>query len=182
MDDYITVTEDEIKESLRLFMREHHMLIEGAAAVAIASYLKIQQRFAGKNVVIVICGANIEPRRIEKKFCRGVPLSLSRFVGIPMRLPLDSRKGVNSVKIIALDEIQSALAILNALNLITEIEASFVAYSDEQAVVPPVGELLLEQGEVHIKYGYLRGDEYYVIKIASGFYNNPGLGLPQATV
>ena len=59
VDDYITVTEDEIKESLRLFMQTHHMMIEGAAAVAIASYLKMHKQFKGKNVVIIICGANI---------------------------------------------------------------------------------------------------------------------------
>jgi ornithine cyclodeaminase len=41
-----------------------------------------------------------------------------------------------------------------------------------------VGELLLEGGDVHIKYGYIKDDEYYVIKVASGFYNNPSLGLP----
>ncbi len=44
-------------------------------------------------------------------------------------------------------------------------------------MVPPVGELLLDKGEVHIKYGYLEQDEYYVIKIASGFYDNPKIGL-----
>jgi len=59
VDDYVTVTEDEIKASLRAFMQAHHMLIEGAAAVAIASYLKTGRRFAEQNVVIVICGANI---------------------------------------------------------------------------------------------------------------------------
>jgi threonine dehydratase len=59
VDDYVTVTEDEIADSLRLFIRTHHMMIEGAAAVAIASFLKINNRFADKNVVIVICGANI---------------------------------------------------------------------------------------------------------------------------
>jgi ornithine cyclodeaminase len=46
--------------------------------------------------------------------------------------------------------------------------------------VPPVGELLLEQGEVHIKYGAVMGDDYYVIKVASGFYENPTLGLPSS--
>jgi len=35
------------------------MLIEGATGVAIASYLKTENLFRGKNVVIVICGANI---------------------------------------------------------------------------------------------------------------------------
>ena len=32
-------------------------------------------------------------------------------------------------------------------------------------------------GDVHIKYGYITGDEYYVIKIASGFWNNEQLGI-----
>ena len=59
VDEYVAVTEDEIKEGLRLFIGTHHMLIEGAAAVAIASYLKTRERCVGKNVVIVICGANI---------------------------------------------------------------------------------------------------------------------------
>ena len=59
VDDYLTVTEEEIKASLRLFIGGQHMLIEGAAAVAIAAYLKSCQRFAGRNVVIVLCGANI---------------------------------------------------------------------------------------------------------------------------
>jgi ornithine cyclodeaminase len=32
-------------------------------------------------------------------------------------------------------------------------------------------------GDVHIKYGYIAGDDYYVIKIASGFYGNAAQGL-----
>lgn len=59
VDDYMTVTEDEIRESLRLFMQTHHMMIEGAAGVSVASYLKMKEQFKGMNVVIIICGANI---------------------------------------------------------------------------------------------------------------------------
>lgn len=46
-------------------------------------------------------------------------------------------------------------------------------------MVPPVGELIFDDppGDTHIKYGYIRNDAYYVIKIASGFYDNPKLGL-----
>ena len=76
-------------------------------------------------------------------------------------------------RIISRAEIDAALP---SLNLIEVIEAGFVAYSAEQSVVPPVGELLLPNGEVHIKYGYLKEDEYYVIKIASGFSGNAALG------
>ena len=78
-------------------------------------------------------------------------------------------------QIITLPEIRT---ILPALDLIAAIEAGFAAYSAGQAVVPPVGELLLEKGEVHIKYGYLRDSANYVIKIASGFYDNESFGLP----
>ena len=38
--------------------------------------------------------------------------------------------------------------------------------------------MILERGEVHIKYGFIKNDDYYVIKVASGFYQNPGQGLP----
>ena len=33
-------------------------------------------------------------------------------------------------------------------------------------------------GDVHIKYGYINNDEIYVIKIASGFFHNTDMGLP----
>ncbi len=59
VDDYETVTEDEIKESLLEFLQTQHMLIEGAAAVAVAAMVKRRNRLAGKNVVVIICGANI---------------------------------------------------------------------------------------------------------------------------
>lgn len=67
--------------------------------------------------------------------------------------------------------------IVASLDLIPLIEAGFVAYSKGQSVVPPVGELQLEKGEVHIKYGFINAQPYYVIKIASGFYGNTELGL-----
>jgi ornithine cyclodeaminase len=83
-----------------------------------------------------------------------------------------------TMKTISLEEIE---AVLPSLDLIPAIEAGFVAYSQGQAVVPPIGELLLDKGEVHIKYGYLRHGKYYVIKVASGFYDNPKIGLPSGS-
>ncbi len=59
VDDYVTVSEEEIADNLRSFVETHHLLIEGAAAVAVAGYLKTREKFAGRNVVIVICGGNI---------------------------------------------------------------------------------------------------------------------------
>jgi ornithine cyclodeaminase len=69
---------------------------------------------------------------------------------------------------------------LPGIDVTGAIEAGFVAYSRGEVVVPPVGELLFEQprGEAHIKYGYIKGDDWFVIKVASGFYDNFKLGLP----
>jgi ornithine cyclodeaminase len=79
------------------------------------------------------------------------------------------------VKIATLAEIKE---ILPSLDLIPAIEEGFAAYSSGRATVPPVGELILDKGEVHIKSGYIEGEEFYVIKIASGFYGNRSIGLP----
>ena len=71
------------------------------------------------------------------------------------------------------------LDLLKGLNLESLISEGFIAYSNRLTVIPPVGELLFENppGDVHIKYGYIRNEKYYVIKLASGFPNNQDLGL-----
>jgi ornithine cyclodeaminase len=65
--------------------------------------------------------------------------------------------------------------VLKSLQPIQEIEEGFVAYSQGKAVIPPVGEMVFKEppGDVHIKYGYLLDDDYYAIKIASGFFESP---------
>ena len=59
IDDYMLVTEEEIRQAMRLFIETHHMLIEGAAGVPLAALLKAPERFQGKTVVVVLCGANL---------------------------------------------------------------------------------------------------------------------------
>src|SRR5215218_1480459 len=68
---------------------------------------------------------------------------------------------------------------LGGLDLVRLMEEAFAAFSRGEAIVPPPGELLFENppGEVHIKYGYLKAGETYVVKIASGFWHNPERGL-----
>ena len=69
---------------------------------------------------------------------------------------------------------------LQHVDVTTAIEEGFVAYSQGKVVVPPVGELIFEDppGAVHIKYGLIKDDEYFVIKVASGFYGDVDTGLP----
>ncbi len=83
-------------------------------------------------------------------------------------------------KIYSREQIAEVVSKLDIVEIIDSIADGFVAYSQGKVVVPPVGELIFSQppGETHIKYGYIRGDDCYVIKIASGFYENIRLGLP----
>ncbi|MBM3571725.1 MAG: ornithine cyclodeaminase family protein, partial [Alphaproteobacteria bacterium] len=78
-------------------------------------------------------------------------------------------------RILRRPEIEAALA---KADLLRRIEDGFAAYSAGRCHVPPVGELLMDKGEAHIKYGCIVGDATYLVKIASGFYGNPTLGLP----
>ena len=75
---------------------------------------------------------------------------------------------------------ESIIEIVKNLDLVPLIQDGFVAYSQGRSVVPPVGELSFKDppGDVHIKYGYILGDSYYVIKIASGFWKNETFGIP----
>ncbi len=79
-------------------------------------------------------------------------------------------------------ELNEIKALLDTPQLIEEIETGFVLYSEGRVNVPPVGFLHFDDppGDVHIKYGFVSGGDYYVLKMASGFYDNPALGLPVA--
>jgi len=65
VDDYILVSEVEIAEAIRWMVDAHHKIIEGAAGVALASYLRNVERFRGKKVAIVICGGNIATEKLK---------------------------------------------------------------------------------------------------------------------
>ena len=64
IDDYVAVSEDDIKIAFRTFLESHHMLIEGAAAMVIACYEKSKVNLKG-NIVLVICGANISLENLK---------------------------------------------------------------------------------------------------------------------
>lgn len=59
IDEHCVISEDDIRKAMIGFMENHHLMIEGAAGVALASFLQMQERFKDKTVVIVVCGANI---------------------------------------------------------------------------------------------------------------------------
>jgi threonine dehydratase len=62
IDQTILVTEDEIKKAMELYYNNENQIIEGAAGVAIATFLKIKNHFSEKKVGIIICGGNIDQK------------------------------------------------------------------------------------------------------------------------
>ena len=69
VDEYVEVSEEEIKAAMLLFIEKHHQMIEGAGGVAIAALLKRQEFLRGKNIVIVICGGNLSLKTLRAILC-----------------------------------------------------------------------------------------------------------------
>ena len=61
IDRQVLVTEDQIVQAARRLRREDGEPVEGAAAVAVAAFLKTAGDYAGKTVALLLCGGNAEP-------------------------------------------------------------------------------------------------------------------------
>lgn len=59
-DDMRIVTEEEIKDSIRLAMIATHNLVEGAAVVGLSGLRQVAKEYRGKTVMVVFTGANID--------------------------------------------------------------------------------------------------------------------------
>ena len=79
-------------------------------------------------------------------------------------------------KVFKLEEILDALTDIDVVDVIAK---GFRVLSEEKVVIPPIGEMLFPDvdGELHIKYGAIKGDEDFVVKMATGFFQNPSIGL-----
>jgi ornithine cyclodeaminase len=81
------------------------------------------------------------------------------------------------MKIYTKDQIEAAIAIPQ---LIKAIEEGLKFYSEGKVLSSPTGFLQFPSADVHIKSCALVDDEFYVVKIASGFYDNPKYGIPSS--
>jgi ornithine cyclodeaminase len=73
--------------------------------------------------------------------------------------------------------------VLQSIDLAALMERAFADYSQGRAKVSAVGELLFDAppGEAHIKAASAAGQPVFVVKVATGFYDNPKLGLPSSS-
>ncbi len=66
VDEYVQVSEKEIRDGMALIIEKHHKIVEGAAAVPVASLIKKKNLFANKNVVVVLSGLGVGIDTIRK--------------------------------------------------------------------------------------------------------------------
>ncbi len=66
--------------------------------------------------------------------------------------------------------------------LIPIIEDAFTSLSLGKTVMPPILRVDIEKyhGESDVKAAYIEGLDSFAVKVASGFFNNPKLGLPSS--
>jgi threonine dehydratase len=64
IDRAVFVSEDEIRDTMRLLLRTEHWLVEGAAAVAAAAFRKA----GGRNAAVVLCGRNLSAEAFNLVF------------------------------------------------------------------------------------------------------------------
>ena len=70
--DFVTVTDAEIADSMRLLMRTTHSMVEGAGAAGLAGLRKLAKRLAGQRVGIVISGSNVDESTLRRVVNRDI--------------------------------------------------------------------------------------------------------------
>jgi threonine dehydratase len=64
----ITVTDQEIVSAMKLIWEEMKIIVEPSCAVPLAAVLKSKEKFAGKNVGIILSGGNVDLEKTMKLF------------------------------------------------------------------------------------------------------------------
>ena len=70
LDDFILVDDAAIEAAVLLLLDHTHNLAEGAGAASLAAALKLKQRLAGKNLVLVMSGGNLSVEQLCRLLAR----------------------------------------------------------------------------------------------------------------
>jgi len=128
VDEIVLVNEAQLETAVSLLLQIEKTVVEGAGAAGLAAVMAHPEKFAGKNVGIVLCGGNIDTRLLANVLLRDLARSgrLAR-----LRLTLQDRPGAlykvmrlfneHNVNIIEIYH-QRIFTTLPAKGLITDIE------------------------------------------------------------
>ena len=65
LDDFVSLTEAELAEGVRLALRTTHNLAEGAGSASLAAAIKLKDQLAGKRVVCIMSGGNLDQAKLK---------------------------------------------------------------------------------------------------------------------
>lgn len=66
LDDFLLVSDEEIRQATRLMIEKTRNLVEGAGAAALAAALKLKDRLAGRRVVLMCTGGNLSLKQLRE--------------------------------------------------------------------------------------------------------------------
>lgn len=69
LDDFVLVDDADIEAAILLLLEHTHNLAEGAGAAPLAAALQLQERLAGKKVVLVMSGGNLALDTLRRLLC-----------------------------------------------------------------------------------------------------------------
>jgi threonine dehydratase len=64
--DFVTVTDAEIADAMRMLLRTTHSMVEPAGAAGLAGLRKLAPKLEGKRVGIVLSGANVDSPTLQR--------------------------------------------------------------------------------------------------------------------
>ncbi|MFN8557329.1 MAG: threonine/serine dehydratase [Dehalococcoidia bacterium] len=64
LDDFVLVSEAELREAVRQYLARAHTLAEGAGAAPLAAALRLREQIAGRRVALVLSGGNLSPEQL----------------------------------------------------------------------------------------------------------------------
>jgi threonine dehydratase len=128
VDEIVLVSEAQLETAVSLLLQIEKTVVEGAGAAGLAAIMAHKDKFAGKNVGVVLCGGNIDTRLLANVLLRDLARSgrLAR-----LRITLQDRPGAlfkvmhvfdkHNINIIEIYH-QRIFTTLPAKGLITDIE------------------------------------------------------------
>jgi len=66
LDDFILVSDEELKRAIVLLLEKIHNLAEGAGAASLAAALKLSDRLAGRKVALILSGGNLSLEKLRE--------------------------------------------------------------------------------------------------------------------
>lgn len=71
VDDFFLVSEDNIKQAIRMVIEKQSFLIEGGAALPVAAFLRNCSGFKRKNIILILSGSRISSLKLSEIICGG---------------------------------------------------------------------------------------------------------------